>query len=48
MSGLKINFRLVEIWCEKNELEAIEVHDILFNMLQKANKAINDGQKFKS
>jgi hypothetical protein len=37
-NALKLNFRLVELWCEKEEINILETHDVLSAMLQEANK----------
>jgi hypothetical protein len=35
---MKLNFRLVEMWCEKEKMDVLETYDILSAMLQTANK----------
>lgn len=37
-NGARLNFRLIELWCEKTELDALETHDALNGMLCAVNK----------
>jgi len=36
--GSTINFEITKLWCERAELDALEVYDILSYMGAKANK----------
>jgi hypothetical protein len=36
-NALKLNFRIIELWCDKMELDTLDVHDALNSMLCAAN-----------
>jgi hypothetical protein len=37
-NGMKLNFRVIELWCERMELDTLETYDALNAMLSAANK----------